>query len=195
MQKSLKDLDDAPFAEEAERIQGKLPTIMFLNNLNDSLVISHRMNMPVAIDSIYVWMLKQRTKAQLTQRFSVLERLSRIGVPDFGDLSLEELLKLRKDKGLKAFRDFISTLSSGLKSDSDLNIEAAYTEEFMKLSREFAPNKKLALDLSSGVLSFIPCLLANVITSIADVGKKVKEYRDYSKTWVSFIQRANELDE
>ena len=192
---SMKDLADVAFAEEVVKTHGKLPAIMFLNNLNDSLVISHRLNMPVAIDAIYSPMLRQRTKAQLSSNFTVLDRLSRVGVPDFSDHSLDELLDLRKDKGLKSFRNLISTFSSSLQSNGDVNIEEKFFDEMFIVNKEFAPNKKkLALDISSGILSFAPYIVANIGTTIADVGKGLTEYRNYSKTWVSFIHNAKKLD-
>jgi hypothetical protein len=191
---SLKDLADRNFAKQVEKTHGKMPTVGFLNNLNDSLVISHRLSTPIAIDSIYSSMLRQRTKAQLSSKFSVLERISNVGFPDFGDLGLEDLLKLRKDKGLQSFRSLISKFSTEIQSDSRVNVESQLIEEMLKISKEFAPTKKkLALDISAGIISFVPCLLANIATTIADIGKGVTEYRAYSKTWVSFIQNAKEL--
>jgi hypothetical protein len=192
-QNSLKDLRDKPFAEQAERIHGKMPTIALLNNLNDSLAISHLFKMPVSIDAIYGEMLEQRTKAQVRRQFTVLDRLSQIGVPDFSNLSLDKLLALRKDKALRSFRNLISALSTKLQSEKDANIEALFTQELLELNKEFAPTKKkVALEGAFGSLSFIPCLLANVFLTIADVGKEVFEYKDYTKNWLSFIQKAKE---
>ena len=192
-QNALKDLGDRLFSEQAERIHGKMPMVTLLNNLNDSLALSQLFKMPVSIDSIYGPMLEQRTKAQMRKQFTILDRLSQIGVPDFSDLSLDKLLELRKHKALRSFRNLISGLSLKLQTEKDVNIEALFAQELLNLNKELHPTrKKLILEGSLGVLSFIPCLLANVVMTIADIAKDVKEYRDYSKNWLSFIQKAKE---
>ncbi len=194
-QNTMKDLSDREFAETVATIHGRMPTIVFLNNLNDSLAISHALDMPVAVDSIYASLLRLKTKCRLGQQFSVLEKMvEQIGVPDFSELSLEEILELRKDNALASFRNLISTLSVKLKSENNLNIGAIFTQELLKQIREYAPSRKrLVLNAFVGALSNIPCPYAGTITTIADLSKQLKEYHDFSSNWLSFILKANEL--
>jgi hypothetical protein len=191
---TIKDLSDKEFAEEATKIHGKMPTIGFLNNLNDSLAISHAFNMPIAVDSIYASLLKLKTKCKIGLQYTVLERLSqRIGIPDFGDLSLEKILELRKDKALTSFRKFISELSLKLQSENNLNVEALFTQELLKELKELAPNRKrLAFTTFFGALSNIPYPFVGPVTTIADIGKELKGYNDFSSNWLSFLLKASD---
>lgn len=76
------------------------------------------------------------------------------------------------------------------------DIKKAYATELLELSDELAPTKrKMAFNICLGALSFIPNMLAGITTTSVDVGKQLKEYRDYSKTWLSFIQHAKDLAE
>ncbi len=190
---TIKDLADSPFAEEVRKIHGAMPAVVFLNNLNDSLSISHHLKSPVAIDQTYAQMLKLRTKSHVGLHFTVLERLAQIGIPDFSIFSLEKILELRKDKALESFRRLISELSTKLQSENDLEIETLFAQELWQEIKEIAPTKKeVALDTTLGAISFIPCLPLNIITSATDFGKGLKEYRDFSSNWLSFILRAKE---
>ena len=190
---TMKDLADKEFAEEVRKTHGRMPTIVFLNNLNDSLAMSHAFSIPVAVDSIYASILKLKTKCRIGLQFSVLERLAQIGVPDFSDLSLEKILELRKDKALKSFRNLISKLSLKLQSESNLNLEALFTQELLREIKELAPNRKrIALAIFLGALSNVPCPFVGAVTTIGDMGKELKEYSDFSSNWLSFLLRANE---
>lgn len=188
-----KDLADKDFAEEVRKTHGRMPTIVFLNNLNDSLAMSHAFNAPIAVDSIYASLLKLKTKCRISMQYTVLKRLTQIGIPDFGDLSLEKLLELRKDKALTSFRKLISELSLKLQSGNNLNVEALFTHELLEEMRELAPNrKKVALATFLGTLSNVPCPVIGAITTIADIGKELREHRDFSSNWLSFILKASE---
>jgi len=192
-QNTTKDLSDREFSEAVARTHGRMPTIAFLDNLNDSLAISHAMSLPVTVDSIYASLLRLKTKCRMGLQFSVLERLSKIGVPDFSDLTLEKILDLRKDKALASFRNLISTLSSRLQSENNLNVEALFTQELLKQMRELAPNKKrIALTIFLGALSNVPCPFIGAATTVADIGKELKEYHDFSSNWLSFLLKLNQ---
>ena len=150
--------------------------------------------MPVAVDSIYASLLKLKTKCKIGLQYTVLERLTqKIGIPDFGDLSLEKILELRKDKALASFRKFISQLSLMLQSENNLNVEALFTQELLKELKELAPNRKrLAFATFFGALSNIPCPFIGPVTTIADIGKELKGYNDFSSNWLSFLLKASE---
>jgi hypothetical protein len=194
-QNTAKDLSDKEFAEAVATVHGRMPTVVFLNNLNDSLAISHATNMPVAVDSIYASLLKLKTKCRIGRQFSVLERLSQIGVPDFSELTLEQIVDLRKDKALTSFRNLISILSSRLQSETNFNLEAFFTQELLKQIKELAPNRKrVALSIFLGALSKVPCPFISEAKTIADISKKLKEHRDFSSNWVSFVLKLNQLD-
>ncbi len=176
-----------------KKVHGRMPTVVFLDNLNDSLALSHVFGYSVAVDSIYSSMLKLKTKSQIGLKFSVLEQMAQIGIPDFGDLSLEKLLELRKDRALKSFRSFVSTLSSRLKSEPNLNFEALITQELLSQISELAPNKrKISLNMFIGALSNIPCPIVGAIATTGQTGKDLKEYSNFSSNWLSFILKARE---
>lgn len=188
-----KDLSDREFAESVRKAHGRMPTVVFLNNLNDSLAISHALNAPVTVDSIYASLLKIKTKCRMGLQFSVLERLSQLGIPDFSELTLEKILDLRKDKALTSFRNLISTLSLRLQSDNNFNLEALFTQELLKQIRELAPSKKrIAISAFLGALSKVPCPFIGEVKTIADIGNKLKEHRDFSSNWVSFLLKLNQ---
>jgi hypothetical protein len=192
---TVRDLSDKDFAEAVRETHGRMPTVAFLNNINDSLAISHAMNMPVAVDSVYASILKLKTKCLIGFQFSVLERLARsLWLPDFGDLSLEKILELRKDKALTSFRNKISTLSSKLQLENNLNVEGLFNQEILKQIRELAPSKKrIIVNAFVGALSKVPCPFIGEVKTITDMGKQIKQYRDFSSNWLSFILKANEL--
>lgn len=190
-----RDLADSSFAEIIRKTHGSFPSIVFLNNLNDSLIISHKIAMPVAVDSIYSGILKLKTKSLIGMQFSVLEKLleKTLVFPDFAELDLDEILDLRKDKALSSFRRLISDLSKRLKS-GDLNIGELFAQEFLKEIWELAPNKKrLVLNAFLGVLSNSPCSAIGSSISAYEIGKEFKNYRNFSSNWLSFVLKAKKL--
>lgn len=192
-QNTFKDLENKEFAETATKIYGQMPLVRLLYNLNDSLAISHIFKIPVTIDAMHAPLLKCKTQSQLGLEFSILDRLAQIGIPDFSHFSLDKLLELRKDKAISSFRNLISEISSKLQSESNVNIEALFTQELLEQIKEIAPTgKKIALDVTLGALSAIPCPLVSVATTVADIGRGLKEYRDFATNWLSFVLRAKE---
>lgn len=190
---TAKDLSDREFAETVAKVHGRMPTVAFLNNLNDSLTISHALNSPVTVDPIYASLLRLKTKCRIGRQFSVLERLSQIGVPDFSELTLEQIIDLRKDKALTSFRSLISTLSSRLQSERDFNLESFFTQELFKQIKELAPNRKrIVLSAFLGALSKVPCPFLGEVKTIADIGKQIKQYRTFSSNWVSFLLKSSQ---
>jgi hypothetical protein len=190
-----RDLADSKFAEIVRKTHGAFPAYVFLNNLNDSLAISHKTGLPVTVDSIYSALLKLKTKSLISKQFSVLKKLEKtIIFPDFGNLRLEEILELRKDKALVSFRSLISDLSMRLKS-GDLNFEEFFAQELLKEIWEFVPNKKgVALSAFLGVLSNAPCSAVGSLTSIYEIGREFKHYRKFSSHWLSFVLKAKKLE-
>ncbi len=190
---AMKDLADTKFAEEVRKIHGNMQTIAFLNNLNDSLALSHLFDMPITVDSIYGSILRLKMKCQSNYNFTTLEKLATIGFPDFSNLSLERLLELRKDKAITSYRQFISDLSLKLKIEPNFDLNSFLVDELLKGIRELAPNKKeIFLNSCIGVLSNIPLPAIGAITTIGQAGKEIKEYRDFSSNWQSFILKAKE---
>lgn len=186
-----KDLANKEFADLARKTYGPMPTIRLLNNLNDSLAMSHFLKMPVTLDAMHTALLKSKTQSQVGIDFSILERLSQIGVPDFGEFSLEKLLKLRKDKAIRSFRNLIAKIGSQVQSGTGLSIEALYNQDLLEQVEQIAPSKKkIALDVCLGALSSVPCPLVEVAATVADIGKALKEYSNFATSWLSFIIRA-----
>lgn len=194
-QNNLRDLANKKFAETARKIYGEMPLIALLNNLNDSLALSHYFRMPVSVDRMHVPLLGIKTEYEVGLEFAILDRLAQIAIPDFSALDLDSLLQLRKDKAIKSFRNLIWKINSKLQSEGTLNIDKLFNEELLKEIEEIAPTKKkLALNTALGALSFIPAPLVSIATTIADVGKELEEYRDFAMNWLSFVLKARELD-
>jgi hypothetical protein len=190
-----RDLADSKFAEIVRKTHGVFPAYVFLDNLNDSLAISNKTGMPVAVDSIYSALLKLKTKSLIGKQFSLLEKLVKTVVfPDFGKLRLEEILELRKDKALVSFRSLISDLSIRLKS-GDLNVEELFAQEFWKEIWELAPSKNgIVLNVFLGVLSNTPCSALGSLTSVYEIAREFSHYRKFSSHWVSFVWKAKRLE-
>ena len=169
--------------ETVKRTLGTLPAIAFLNNLNDSLLISSKTDITVGVDSIYSNLLALKTKSQIGRQFSVLEKLAETAIfPDFSELSLEQIIKLRKDKALTSFRTKVLELSQKLKT-GDFDIKDVFAHDLMKEIWEFAPSKKgVILNAFMGVFSNIPLPVVGGLSSIHDLAKEVSQL---SKIFIS----------
>jgi len=108
----------------------------------DSLAISHSTKTPITLDSIHTNLLKFKTQCKKGLNFSIIDKFAQIGYPDFGDLTLDEILKLRKDSAIQSFRKLIEKIGSGLQSGSNLSIEKLYNEELLEYIKEIVPTKK-----------------------------------------------------
>ena len=195
VQNTLKDLANKKFAERARKIYGQMPLIELLNNLNDSLAMSHLFKMPVAVDAMHAPLLRIKTEYEVGLQFAILDRLTQVAIPDFSTLDLDSLLQYRKDKAIKSFRNLIWKMNSKLQSKGTLGIDELFIQELLQEIREIAPTKKkIVLKTALGVLSFIPVPLASIATTIGDIGKELKEYRDFATNWLSFVLKAREED-
>lgn len=187
-----KDFEINDFVTTAQKIYGEMGLIQVLTNLYDSLVLSQVFKSPVAVDGMHTPLLKLKAKYELGYEFSILDRLSEIFMPSFSDLDLDELLQLRKDKSIKSFRNWIQTMNNKLQSDHSLEIDNLIFIELIEEIKEMAPSKKeIYIDLALGSLSFFPNPVLSLISTFADVGKEVKQYNDFSKSWLSFILRSS----
>jgi len=194
-QNTLKDLANKKFAENTRKIYGEMNLVGLLNNLNDSLALSHLFKVPVSVDAMHVPLLRIKTEYEIGLEFAILDRLAQIAIPDLSTLDLDNLLQLRKDKAIKSFRNLIWKINSKLQSEGTLDIDALFIEELLKEIAEIAPTKKkLAINTALGSLSFIPAPLVSIATTIVDVGKELKEYRDFVTNWLSFVLKAEELN-
>ena len=186
-----KDLMNTRFAQTAQKIYGEMALFHLLKNLNDSLVLSQVFRSPVAVDAMHSPLLRVKAEYEIGNQFSILDRLSELRMPNFGNLDLDKLLQLRKDKSIRSFRNLIHTMSKKLQSDRTLDIDTLVIMELMKEIKEIAPSKKgVIIEVTLGGLSSIPIPLVSIITTFADIGKELKKYNDYSKSWLSFILRS-----
>jgi len=194
-QNTLKDLANKEFAETARKIYGEMHLVGLLNNLNDSLALSHSFRIPISVDAIYSPLLKIKIEYEVGLEFAILDRLTQIAIPDFSTLDLDSILKLRKEKAIQSFRDMIWKMNSQLQSEGTSSIDELFGEELLKAIGELAPTKKqFVLNSALGALSFIPVPLVSIATAIVGVGKEFKEVRDFAKHWLSFVLKARELD-
>lgn len=193
-QNTSKDLANKKFAETARKIYGQMPLIELLNNLNDSLAISHQFKIPVTVDVMHAPLLRIKAEYEVGLEFAILDRIAQLNaIPDFSTLDLDNLLQFRKDKAIKSLRNLIWKIDSKLQSGGTLDIDKLFIEELFKEIKEIAPTKKkLVLDATLGALSFIPVPLVSIATTTADIGKELKEYRDFATNWLSFVLKARE---
>lgn len=194
-QNTLKDLANKSFADTARKIYGEMHLVGLLNNLNDSLALSHQLKIPISIDAIYSPLLKIKTDYEVGLEFAILDRLVTIAIPDFSTLNLDSILKLRKEKTIQSFRNMIWKMNLQLQSEGTSSIDELFGDELLKEIEELAPTRKrLVLNAALGALSFIPTPLVNIATTIVGVGKEFREYRDFAKHWLSFVLKARKLD-
>jgi len=190
-----KDLENRKFAETARRIYGDIPLVGLLSNLNDSLALSHLFKMPITVDVLHAPLLKIKAKSKIGLEFSILDRLAEMRIPDFSTLNLDNLLELRKDKAINSFRELIGKINSQLQSESTYGIDQLFMKELLEEIKEVVPTRRnIALEASLGTLSLIPVPLIGIATTIFDVGKELKEYKDFATNWLSFVLKARELD-
>jgi len=84
-------------------------------------------------------------------------------------------------------------MDSKLQSETAVEIDELFTQELMELIKGIAPTKrKIFLEAGIGALSFIPSPFVSIATTTADIGKELKEYRDFATNWLSFVLRAKE---
>jgi len=186
-----KNLRNNEFAKIAQKIYGNMALIQLLRNLNDSLALSQVFKSPVTVDAIHAPLLRAKAEYEIGKTFSLLDRLSEIDMPNFGNLDLDKLLQLRKDKSIRSFRNWIQTMSSKLQSDHTNEIDTLVIKELLKEIKEIAPDKKgICIEAALGGLSSIPIPFVSIITTFVDVGKELKKYDDFSKSWLSFILRS-----
>jgi hypothetical protein len=193
--RTKRDMADNDFAETVKRTLGTLPAFAFLNNLNDSLLISSKTDMTVAVDSIYSNLLALKSKSQIGRQFSMLEKLTETAIfPDFAELSLEKIIQLRKDKALTSFRLKVLELSQKLKS-GDFDVKDIFAHDLMKEIWEFAPSKKgVIINAFMGVFSNVPLPAVGGLSSIHDLAKEVSNYQKFSSHWLSFVLKAKEFE-
>ena len=189
------DLTNKEFVDTARKTYGEMNLVGLLHNLNDSLALSHLFKIPISLDAIHTPLLRAKRKAEVGFEFEILDRLTQIAIPDFSKLELDDLLKLRKDKAIESFRDMIWKINSKIQLEGSSNIEELFNQELLNEVAEIAPTEKeLALNVALGALSFIPVPLVSVAAEISDLGKDLKEYKDFAKNWLSFVLKARELD-
>jgi uncharacterized protein (DUF927 family) len=190
-----KDLMNEEFAEKAKKIYGKMALISLLKNLNDSLALSQMFKSPVAVDAIHAPLLRVKTKHEMGTDFAILDRLSQLEIPDFGDFDIDSLLQLRKEKSVRDFRNWIQKISTKLQSDHTLEIDRLVFTELLKEIKEIAPNKKgVCIEAFLGTISSLPVPIVGQIATIADVGKELKKYDDFSRSWLSFILKSVKME-
>ncbi|MHA2401687.1 MAG: hypothetical protein ACXADH_01750 [Candidatus Kariarchaeaceae archaeon] len=186
------DLGNTEFAALARDTYGAMPTVGLLRNLNDTLALSQIFKTPVTLDKTFNPLLKYATQGQQSLVYSVLDRLAECHLPDFSQFSLDHILTLRQDKALESFRTLIHTISAELQTGNAGNVDAIYNQELWKELGEIAPKgRDIVLEIGLGAISFIP-IIGNVAT-VADIGKEIQKFNDFSKHWLSFILHAHQL--
>ncbi|WP_335993194.1 hypothetical protein [Pseudoalteromonas sp. CH_XMU1449-3] len=113
-------------------------------------------------------------------------------IPDFSDLSWEQIFELRKDKCVTNFRDKIE---SSLKDNPDnltTSIDSEIISALWDITNYAKPN--IAMTTLNGILTNCP---SPIIVNPYGVGKSIKEGFDAKKLlrdkgWVFFIQKAKE---
>lgn len=192
LQKNIgNDLRNKELEKIAQKIYGNMGLIHLLKNLNDSLALSQVFKSPVTVDSIHAPLLRVKTEYEIGKKYAILDRLSEIVMPNFGNLDLDSLLQLRKEKSIRSFRNWIQTMSIKLQSNRSLEIDAHVIKDLLKEIQEIGPNEKgICIDVALGGLSFIPIPFLSVATTFTDIGKELKKYDDFSKSWLSFILRS-----
>ena len=111
-------------------------------------------------------------------------------IPDFSELSWEQIFELRKDSSIKKFRDKILA-----NFDQSKGIDSEIISGLWEIASYARPNIKGTI--LKGILSNIP---SPIIINPVGLGTAIKDtYDDYkleeSKGWLFFIQKARALTE
>jgi hypothetical protein len=148
-QNTLKDLANKEFAETARKIYGEMPLVGLLNNLNDSLALSHSLKTPITVDTMHVPLLRSKANYEIGLGFAILDKLAQMFVPDFSMLDLDSLLQLRKNKAIEDFRKVIMKMNTQLQTENvtgienlSKNIENFFKQELLDKIKELAPSRR-----------------------------------------------------
>ena len=111
-------------------------------------------------------------------------------IPDFSDLTWDQIFELRKDKCVTNFRDKIETLLKGNPDDLTSSIDSEIISALWDITNYAKPN--IATTTLNGILTNLP---SPIIVNPYGIGKSIKDGIDAKKLlndkgWVFFIQKA-----
>jgi hypothetical protein len=157
----------------------------------------------VIIDSTHHDLLKKKCWHKESTRSSkpviesiALREILNIEVPDFSNLTLEQVLESREDRSWSEFRDFIRSITLSAKDDPEILTDAEAVKRVIQYNYTRALSRELGKRLTTGSklgielgleLGFgcIPGL--SVIPTALNAVKSAKSYWEDSGMWYAFI--------
>ncbi len=190
---AFKNLDTNPFLRD-----------LVIESLNFDIVTSILLKSAIVLDSKHCELLYQKARRESKNVSSVNEevvvrKLIEFAAPNFNDLSVEQVIKLRKDSLWSDFRNFVSCLINNLKDEPELlTNESAFSEAvhkqihksmFDELKKKYPSGWGLTLDVGFGLTSLIPGY--GIIPTIASAAKSGYEHYKNKSGWFAFLMNLN----
>jgi len=175
---------------------------LIIKNLNNDLVTSIWLRSAVVLDSMHHDLLKKKCllpqeafKFFPIKEEAVLRELFSVTVPDFDQLSLQEVIALRQDKLWVDFREFVGRISDSVSQNPNMLIDyrdlqhevttAINRELFDELKNRHPTGIDLTVQLGLGLTSLIPGF--GLISTGISAANSVESYLQGKSGWFSFL--------
>jgi len=182
---------------------------VYINNLNHDLVLSVLLDAAVVLDRRHLEVLKIKCassasiQAQPNLEEIALRQLLSVVVPDLGEHSIMDVVRLRMEQQWSDFRGFVSEIVADIKREPLILFSAPRIREivdrkinralFDKLKDKSKTGTKLAVDIGFGLTSLIPVISA--FSTIASAVKSGGEYFADKSGWFAFLLKIDASSE
>lgn len=158
---------------------------LILRETIDAIFLARALNAPPVFDELHMDVIELSNilekASQENTRLETLSKVMDIAVPDYGSLSMEKILELRKDPSIQAFRRVVTDISSKLIGTpvEDIHIAQEVIKELLRDMNDIQPSsqRKVILSATADCLLAIPSpfqifgLIKDLITAQSDIRK------------------------
>jgi len=177
---------------------------LVIGSLNHDLIASILLRSALVVDPRHEELLRRKCllptsvfKFLPVKEEAVIRHLLAISVPDFGALSLEQVLELRQDALWREFRTFVGRVSDSISGDPEVLLDPgklqclvndSVTKKLVEeLRHRYTSKSELAIDLGLGVTSLIPGY--GILATMANVARSVYNYFQQKSGWFVFLMK------
>ncbi len=182
---------------------------LIFKNLNRDLVLSHALETAVIMDPINAGILEAKSKQSFqgmqifpNKESAIVRTLLTLKVPNFNDLSLDQVVELRRDHLWQGFRENIARISNTISDNPDVLLdEDAFYESvrdaidqalFEEIEKREQNGIELTADLILGGFSFVP--VVGVAADILSAVRSLAEFQEHQNSWVAFLLKMSKFE-